>query len=121
MTRRKDPVARTGQLGRIELQLHQLVHVAHHDHVAVELDDALKLDQREGRQLGPAVVEARVRPEVALPPRRREPLDGPAGDAARRERRDARGWEGRRVERQERVPGLRAVERVGQRQEAGEV
>ena len=51
------PVTLALQTGRIELQLHQLVHVSHHQHVAIELHHTVILDQREGRQLAPAIVE----------------------------------------------------------------
>jgi len=40
------PLAR--HAGRIQLDFHQLVHVLGDQHVAVELDDALVLDQAEG-------------------------------------------------------------------------
>lgn len=52
--------ARLAEGRRVEIEVHQLVHVAQHEHVGVELDDARVLGQREGRQLAPAVVEARV-------------------------------------------------------------
>jgi hypothetical protein len=56
----KDAVAFAGGAGRVEVEVHQLVHVAQDQHVAVELDDAVILLEGEGRQLAPAVVEARV-------------------------------------------------------------
>lgn len=60
MTRSKHPLPGPRQLRRIELEIHQLVHILEGDHVAIQLDDALILDQREGGQFAPAVVEPHV-------------------------------------------------------------
>lgn len=44
----------------VKLQIHQLVHVVQHQHVAIQLHDALIFKQGERPQLAPAVVEAGV-------------------------------------------------------------
>lgn len=66
----KDALARAlvthlGDGGGIELEVHQLVHVAQDKHVRIELNDAVILDEAKGSKLTPAVVEARVIGEVA--------------------------------------------------------
>lgn len=60
MARGENPLPLARQRRRIELHLHQLVHVLHDQHIAIQLHDPVVLDQAERRQLGPAVVEARV-------------------------------------------------------------
>lgn len=60
MTSCKHTLPRPRQLRGIELEIHQLVHIVERDHVAIQLDDALILDQREGGQFAPAVVEPHV-------------------------------------------------------------
>lgn len=107
-------------VGGVEGEQHELVHVAADEHVGVELDDAVVLHEAEGRQLGPAVVEARV---VAV-------VDGEArqqvghalgGDAAGSQGGAAGGREGVGVEGDERVARADGFEAVVERQEAGEV
>lgn len=116
----EDALARPAHARRIQLQVHQLVHVLDDQHVAVQLHDALILHQRERGQLAPAVVEADVVGEVF---RHRGEEVGHAllGDAARVERRVSVGWEGVRVQRHERVFRARLFEGVVQGQEAWEV
>lgn len=60
---------------------HELVHVLQDEHVAVELDDAVVLDEAEGGELGPAVVEARVVAVVPGGPGGQEVADLLVGDA----------------------------------------
>jgi hypothetical protein len=60
VTGRKSPLPRTPHLRRIQLQVHQLVHVPQHQHVAVKLHDPVVADQAKRRELAPAVVEAWV-------------------------------------------------------------
>lgn len=57
----KDPLSLTLHAWRIKLKIHELVHVLQDQHIAVQLHHAVISDQAEWRQLGPAVVEARVR------------------------------------------------------------
>jgi hypothetical protein len=44
----------------IKLHLHQLIHILQHQHIAIELHDAIIFDQTERRQFRPAVVESRI-------------------------------------------------------------
>lgn len=48
----------------IELNLHELIHILHDHHVAVQLHNPVILLQRKWRELAPAVVEARVVGEI---------------------------------------------------------
>lgn len=66
MARCKYPVALASGTRWIQLQLHQLIHVLQHHHVAVELDNPVILFQREWRQFTPAIIEARVISEVLV-------------------------------------------------------
>lgn len=109
-----------GEVAVVELELHELVHVAQHEHVAVELDDAGVLVEAEGGELAPAVVEARVVGVVA-PGGREEVLDALGGDAAALEGGEALGREGVCVERDEGVRGVGLEEGVVEGEEAGEV
>lgn len=52
--------AGVGDVGTVEGQVHELVHVAEDEHVGIELDDAGVLGQGKRGELGPAVIEARV-------------------------------------------------------------
>ena len=69
------------QLRPIELHLHQLVHVLHDQHIAIELHNTVVLDQTKGCEFGPAVVEARVG-AVVLAALGQQVLDALRGDAA---------------------------------------
>lgn len=60
MTRGKNTISRARQLGRVQFDIHQLIHILERDHVAIQLDDAVILDQRERGQFAPAVVETHV-------------------------------------------------------------
>lgn len=68
-------------LGIVEGEVHEFVHVAEDEHVGVELDDAGVLSQREGHELAPAVVEARV-VGVVLAVGGEDVVDALGGDAA---------------------------------------
>lgn len=119
-TRARLAGARLAEGRRVEVEVHQLVHVAQHKHVGVQLDDARVLGQREGRELAPAVVEARVVGVVAALSRQQ------VGDVLRGDAAGAQGgvaFFGERVgvEGDERVARLDALEGVVQREEAGEV
>ena len=82
VARSKDPSACALEVGAIELKpVQQLVHVAQHEHIGVELDDAAVLGQAEGGEFGPAVVEAGV-VGVVFACRREEVLDALVGDGA---------------------------------------
>lgn len=108
-------------VGRVvELEVHELVHVAQHQHVRVELDDALVLGQREGRQLAPAVVEARV-VAVVLALCRQQVLDALRRDAARLERRQPRLGERVGVEGDQGVFRLLLLQGEVERDQAREV
>lgn len=56
----KDSIPRASESRGIQLNIHQLVHILEDEHVTVQLHDAVELNEREGRELGPAVVEARI-------------------------------------------------------------
>jgi hypothetical protein len=116
----EDALARPLKTRRVELEIHQLVHVLADQHVAVELHDAVVLDQAEGRQLGPAVVEARVG-RVVLAVLWQEVFGALLGDTAGFERRVALGGEGVGVECYEGVFRAVLLEAVVQREEAREV
>lgn len=60
MPRRKNPLPLPSQTGRIKLHLHQLIHILHHQHIAIKLHNTLILSQTERREFGPAVVETWV-------------------------------------------------------------
>lgn len=78
---RRCVVAGLVDLGVVEGEVHELVHVAEDEHVGVELDDAGVLSQREGHELAPAVVEARV-VGVVLSVGGEDVVDALGGDAA---------------------------------------
>lgn len=82
MASSEDPFPLPFQARWIKLEIHQLVHVLQDKHVAVQLHYTVILCEPEGRQLGPAVVEAWVR-RIVLPLLRQEVfsalLRNPAG------------------------------------------
>lgn len=111
-------IAGAGHVGRIQFDVHQLVHALENEHVAVKLDDALVLGERERREFAPAVVEAHIVGEV-LGDRWQEVWDvallytpGVKGCVAL-------GREGARVENNERILRAHSSERVIQGQETG--
>jgi len=120
MARSKHLVALARVAGGIKLQVHQLIHVAQHQHVAVQLHHAVVLFKREGRQLAPAVVEARVVGEVLLN-LGQQVVDMLLGDAALVEGTMAFGGKGVGVEGNEGVFGAVLLEAVVEGEQAGEV
>lgn len=104
----------------VEVEGHELVHVAEGEHVGVELDDARVLGEGEGHELAPAVVEARV---VGVVPAgsREEVFDALGGDAAGLEGGEAGRGEGVCVEGDEGICGGDGAEGVVEGEEAGEV
>lgn len=104
----------------VELKRHELVHVAPHQHVRVELDDSGVLVEREGRQLRPAVVEARV-VAVVLPLRRQQVLNALGRNAARGQGGQARGGKTVGVEGDQGVLGFVLLQREVEGQETREV
>ena len=111
MTRRKHPVPLPPHLRPIQFQLHQLVHILQHQHVAVQLHDAGVLGEGERGQLRPAVVEARV-VAVVLPLGGEEVLDALLGDAPSVQGGVAFRWEGVCVQGHERIGGPCPLEGV---------
>jgi hypothetical protein len=105
---------------RVQLELHQLIHVSQHEHIAIQLYDAVVLGERKGREFAPAVVEARV-VAVVLAGGGEEVVDALFGDAAGVECGVAGGREGVCVQGDEGVGGFGGVEGVGEGEEAGEV
>jgi len=53
------PVSSAFQLRGVQLQIHELVHVLQHEHIAVQLHHSVVFHQAERRKFTPAVVEAR--------------------------------------------------------------
>jgi hypothetical protein len=104
MARCEDSIPFPAFAGRIELHFHELVHVLQHQHVAVELHDAVVLLERKGGEFRPAVVEAWVVCEVLLHAGQ-EIFDVLAGDAAGGQGGVALGGEGVGVEGDEGVGG----------------
>lgn len=104
----------------VEGEVHELVHVAEDEHVGVELDDAGVLDEGEGHELAPAVVEARV-VGVVLAVGGEDVVDALGGDAAGLEGVVAGLGEGVCVEGDEGVFGVGGAEGVVEGEEAGEV
>ena len=64
MTSCKYLVSLSQTVRSIELNLHKLVHVPHHHHVTVQLNNPVIFLQRERCEFAPAIVEARVVGEV---------------------------------------------------------
>jgi hypothetical protein len=120
MRRREHPLPFARHAGGIQLHLHQLIHVLQCEHVAVQLHHALILRQAEGRQLAPAVVEARVVAVVDVD-LGEEVGDLLGGDAAAGEGGEAFGREGFGVEGDEGVFRPHGFEGVVEGEEAGEV
>lgn len=120
MAGREHSVALACCARRVKLQLHQLVHVLQHQHVAVELHYAIVLLERERCQLAPAVVESRVVCEVFLD-LGQQVLDMLLGYAALIERFVALFGERVCVERDERVLGAVLLQAVVEGEEAREV
>lgn len=105
----------------VEVHGHELIHVLEDEHVRVELDDAVVLDEGKGGELGPAVVEARVVGVVLCGFGGEEVLDLLVGDAAGFEGVDAFLGEGVGVEGHQGVGGVVFLEGVVEGDEAGEV
>ena len=116
----EDAVAFACGTGGVEVEVHQLVHVAQDQHIAVELDDAVILLEGEGRQLAPAVVEARV-VCVVLGDLGQQVGDVLLRNAAGVEGGVALGGERVGVEGDERVLGAGLLEAVVEGEQASEV
>ena len=63
----------------IELNLHKLIHIPHHHHIAIQLDNPVIFLQGKRRELAPAVVESRVVCEIFMNGRK-EVFDTLLGD-----------------------------------------
>lgn len=104
----------------IELNLHKLVHIPHHHHVAVQLNDPVILLQRERCKLAPAIIEARIVGEIFMNGGEEvfDPLLGNPTDvkSAMTFRKECVGVEGN-----ERVFGAMLLERVVESEQAREV
>jgi hypothetical protein len=116
----EDAVAFASHACGVQLEVHELVHVLECHHVAVELHDAVVFGEREGRELAPAVVEARVVGVIFLDGGE-QVFDVLLGDAALVEGGVAFGWEGVGVQRYEGVFAAVLFERVVECEEAGKV
>ena len=66
MTSRKHPLSFPFTVRSVQLEVHELIHVPHHHHIAVQLNDSVIFLQRKRRELAPAVVEARVVGEIFM-------------------------------------------------------
>lgn len=100
--RGENPLPLPRHARRIELHLHQLIHVLQRQHVRIQLHDSVILDEAEGRELAPAIVEAWVVGVVHVH-FGEQVLDVLLGNAAALERGVPFGWEGVGVECDERV------------------
>ena len=116
----EDAVAFAGERGGVEGQVHELVHVAQDEHVAVELDDAVVFGEGEGGEFRPAVVEAGV-VAVVFVDGGEEVRDALCGDVPGGEGGVPRGGEAVGVEGYERVFGVLGFEGGVESEEAGEV
>jgi len=120
VTRGKHPVALAFHAWRVELQVHQLVHIPKYEHVAIELDDAPKLRQVEGRKFAPAVIETRV-VTVVLGRFGEQVRDAHRWDAALIQCRKTIGRERISVQGDERVAGALFLEGIVKRKKTRKV
>src|SRR5271170_3536199 len=60
MTRGIHPIPLCFHTWRIKLKFHQLIHIFEHQHVAVQLHNAIIFSQAEWCELAPTIIEARV-------------------------------------------------------------
>lgn len=81
MTPCKHSISLPRHLWRIQLQIHQFIHILQDQHVAIKLYQSIILGHGEGNQLSPAVVEARIVAVVFLH-RRLKIIDFLMGDLA---------------------------------------
>jgi hypothetical protein len=116
----EDAISFTGHGRGVEFEVHEFVHVLKGHHVAVELDDAVVFGEGEGREFGPAVVEARV-VGVVFVDCGQQVFDVLLGDGARVEGGVAGGREGVGVQGNEGVFAAVFLEGVVECEEAGEV
>lgn len=116
----EDPLPLPLQARRVKLEIHQLVHILQDQHVAIQLHDAVILCEAEGRQFGPAVVEARVR-RIILPLLRQEVFRALLGNAAGFKNSMPLGREGICVECHEGIFRVVLLEAVVQREETREI
>ena len=66
MTSRKHPLSFPFTVRSVQLDVHKLIHVPHHHHIAVQLDNSVIFLERKRRELAPAVIEARVVGEIFM-------------------------------------------------------
>lgn len=120
MAGRKDPWPHARRTWRIQLQVHQLIHVLQDQHIAIQLHNSVVFHEREGSQLAPAIVEARVITVIFL--RGWKQIgDMLLGNTTNVKSSMSLRREGVSVERDERVGGVVFLERVVEREQAGQV
>ena len=120
MARGEDSIPLAREVGGVEGEIHEFVHVAQDEHVAVELDDAVVFGEGEGGEFGPAVVEARI-VAVVFVDGGEEVGDSFGGDGPRGEGGVPGGGECVGVEGDEGVFGVLGFEGGVEGEEAGEV
>lgn len=60
MARCKNSLSLAITIHRIQLELHEFIHVPQYQHITVELDHPVIFFEREGRELAPAIIESWV-------------------------------------------------------------
>jgi hypothetical protein len=116
----KDAITTTSKLRAVEGHIHQLVHVLEDEHVTVELDNTLVLDETEWSKLAPAVVEAGV-VAVVLGHGRQQVGNALGRNAASLEGGMAFSRESVGIESDKRILAAGGLERVVEGQQAREV
>ena len=120
MSRRKYFISLSAHLRPIQFHLHQLIHILHHQHIAIQLHNPVIFHQTKRCQFGPAIVEARII-GIVLSRLGEQVLDALLGDPARFESGVAFGGKGVGVECNEGVFGVVLFEGEVESEEAGEV
>lgn len=111
MSRRKHPIPIATHSRRIQLNVHQLIHILQNHHIAIQLYNTLILHQRKLRKLAPAIIEPRII-RVVLMDRGNKIRNPPLHYTPGIEGCMAVGREGVRVEDEEGVLGVGFSERV---------
>lgn len=60
MGRSKHTIPRPTQLRSVQFKFHQFIHILQRHHITIQLYHSLILDEREGCELAPAVVESSI-------------------------------------------------------------
>lgn len=120
MTRRKDPFSASIAIRRIKLNIHKFVHIAHYQHVTIQLYHSIIFFQRERSQFAPAVVKSWVVRKILFDGWQ-EVFDSFLGNSADIERAVSFFWECVGVEGYEGVLGPVLLEGEVKGKETGEI